>query len=58
MDGVGKVESIRKFYNPVNKMTGVNLVIAEPILYKSKFVEKKKVKKKKRLEKENPRNRS
>ena len=54
VDGVGKVESIRKFYNPVNKMTGVNLVIAEPILYKSKFVEKKKVKKKKKARKRKP----
>ncbi|MES2962160.1 MAG: ComEC/Rec2 family competence protein [Pseudomonadota bacterium] len=46
VDGIGKVESVRKFYNPKNGVEGVNLVISEPVLYKSKFAEKKKVKKK------------
>lgn len=42
VDGIGKVESIRKFYNPKNGVEGSNLVISEPVLYKSKFAEKKK----------------
>jgi len=46
VDGIGKVEAIRKFYNPKNGVEGSNLVISKPVLYKSKFAEKKKVKKK------------
>ena len=51
VDGIGKVESIRKFYNPKNGVEGSNLVISEPVLYKSKFAEKKKKPKKKKVKK-------
>jgi len=51
VDGIGKVESIRKFYNPKNGVEGSNLVISEPVLYKSKFAEKKKKVKKSRQKK-------
>jgi len=51
VDGIGKVESIRKFYNPKNGIEGSNLVISEPVLYKSKFAEKKKKVKKSRQKK-------
>ncbi len=51
VDGTGKVESIRKFYNPKNGVEGANLVISEPVLYKSKFAEKKKKPKKKKVKK-------
>ena len=51
VDGIGKVESIRKFYNPKNGVEGSNLVISEPVLYKSKFAEKKKKVKKPRQKK-------
>jgi ComEC/Rec2-related protein len=54
VDGVGKVESIKKFYNSANGVEGVNLVIVEPELYRSKFVEKKKVVKKKKVKKSGP----
>jgi competence protein ComEC len=47
VDVVGKVEDIRKFYNPVNKHEGANLLIAEPVLYKSIFVKKEKIHKEK-----------
>lgn len=51
VDAVGKVESIKKFYNSANGVEGANLVIVEPELYRSKFVEKKKVVKKKKKKK-------
>jgi len=51
VDGIGKVESIRKFYNPKNGVEGANLVISKPVLYKSKFAEKKKKVKKLRQKK-------
>ena len=48
-DITGKVVEIKKFYNPVNHLKGLNLVIAEPVLYRTKFdnkiVKKKKPKK-------------
>jgi ComEC/Rec2-related protein len=50
VDGVGKIESLRKFHNPINHLDGANLVIAKPVLYKSEFTKKKEhptVKKKK-----------
>lgn len=53
VDGVGKISSIQKFINTVNGVNGSNLVISEPQLYKSKFVEKKVKKKKNQEEKEN-----
>ncbi len=54
VDGVGKIVAIQKFVNPVNGVTGANLVISEPKLYKSKFVEKqKKIKKRKAKKKKN-----
>jgi len=51
VDGVGKITAIQKFVNPVNGVVGANLVIAEPKLYKSKFVEKQKKIKKKKVKK-------
>lgn len=45
VDAVGKVESVKNFYNPVNGVEGTILVISEPVLYKAKFAEKKVVKK-------------
>jgi competence protein ComEC len=51
VDGVGKVESIKKFHNKINHLDGLHIVISEPILQKSKFSKKKKVKKKKRKRK-------
>lgn len=51
VEGVGKIVAVQKFINPANGVSGVNLVISEPKLYKAKFVEKKKkakVKKKKK----------
>ena len=51
VDGVGKVESIKLFRNPVNGVEGARLVISQPVLYKSKFVEKKKITKKKKKKK-------
>ncbi len=33
VDAVGKIESIKEFYNPVNGLKGANLVIREPVLY-------------------------
>ncbi len=42
VDGVGKIESVRKFYNSANGRQGVNLLISEPKLYRAAFVEKKK----------------
>ena len=51
VDGIGKIIAIQKFTNPVNGVTGSNLVIAEPKLYKSKFVEKQKKIKKKKVKK-------
>ncbi len=47
VDAVGKIESIKKFYNPQNGVAGPNLVISRPVMYKAKFVEKKVAKKKK-----------
>ena len=47
VDVIGKVESVKKFYNPVNHLEGANLVVSETKMYKSKFVAKKKVVKKK-----------
>ncbi len=50
VDVVGKVESIKKFYNSVNRLEGANLVVLEPEMYEAKFakkVVKKKIKKKK-----------
>jgi competence protein ComEC len=56
-DAVGKVESVKKFYNPVNHLEGLNLVITKPVLYKygswTEFSSKKerkikKIKKKQR----------
>jgi len=68
VNAVGKVEDIRKFYNPINKYEGANLLIVNPILYKSDFVKKenvhkakvkkpnkKKVKKKKEKKEKKPR---
>ncbi len=51
VDGVGKITAIQKFTNPVNGVSGANLLISEPKLYKSKFVEKKKKPKKKKAKK-------
>ncbi len=51
VDVVGKVESIKKFQNPINHLEGANLVISQPVLYKSKFIEKKKIKKVKKAKK-------
>ncbi len=42
VDVVGKVESVKQFYNPINGVKGANLVITNPVLYKAKFVEKPK----------------
>lgn len=47
VDLVGKVESVKEFYNPQNKFTGAVLVVSQPMMFKAKFVEKKMVKKKK-----------
>jgi ComEC/Rec2-related protein len=52
VDVVGKVEDVRKFYNPTNHLEGANLLISDLVLYKSKFVEKKKIKKKKKVKKQ------
>ena len=46
VDVVGKVESVKKFYNPVNQLEGANLVISELAMYKPKFEVKKKKEKK------------
>lgn len=47
VDGVGKVVAMQKFVNPVNGVSGANLLISQPKLYKAEFVEKKqKIKKK------------
>jgi ComEC/Rec2-related protein len=51
VDAVGKVESIRKFSNPINHLEGLNLVITEPILQRVKFVEKEKKLKTKKFSK-------
>jgi competence protein ComEC len=51
VDAVGKIESVKKFYNPQNGVAGVNLVISQPVMYKAKFAEKKVVKKKKKPKK-------
>lgn len=51
VEGVGKIAAVQKFTNPVNGVTGANLLIAEPQLYKSKFVEKQKKTKKKKVKK-------
>jgi len=51
VDAVGKVSDVRKFHNPINHLDGANLLISEPVFYKSKFVEKKKVSKKKSAKK-------
>jgi competence protein ComEC len=51
VDVVGKVESVRHFYNPANRVEGAILVISKPNLYKAKFDEKKKIKKKKKVKK-------
>lgn len=53
VDVIGKVEDVRKFYNPTNRLEGANLLISDPVLHKSKFVEKKKVVKKKKAKKSN-----
>lgn len=48
VDVIGKVESVKKFTNPVNHLEGANLVISEPKMYESKFIPKKKIKKAKK----------
>ena len=55
VDGIGKVESIRRFYNPITKKEGLSVLISSPDLYraefKSKNTEVKKVKKRKKTKK-------
>jgi competence protein ComEC len=51
VDAIGKVESIKIFYNPINGVAGANLVIAKPSLYKAKFAEKKQKPHKKKKKK-------
>lgn len=41
VDGIGKVESIKKFYNPINHLEGATLVISNPDLYQANFSAKK-----------------
>ena len=41
LDGVGRVDSIRKFTNESNVVTGVSLIISDPILHKANFANKK-----------------
>lgn len=50
IDVVGKVESVKRFTNPVNGVEGASLVIVEPVLQKITNYEKKKpaIKKRKR----------
>jgi competence protein ComEC len=48
VDVVGKVESVKKFYNPQNGVEGLNLVILEPAMYQAKFADKKSFKKTKK----------
>lgn len=62
-DIVGKIESIKKFYNPVNNVEGVNLIISAPEIYEAKFREKEKpkepeTKKKKKISHKKTRSRS
>ncbi len=40
VDGYGKVESIKTFYNPINRLEGATIVLSKPVLYKSEFVQK------------------
>ncbi len=51
VDVVGKVENIQKFTNPINGVTGANLLISQPKIYKAQFSEKAKIHKKKKLKK-------
>jgi competence protein ComEC len=48
VDVVGKVESVKEFYNQRNGVRGLNLIISKPALYKAKFDKKKSVKKAKK----------
>lgn len=55
VDVVGKIVGIQKFYNSANGVSGANLLIAEPKMYKSKFdVKAKKFKTKKKKKKKKP----
>lgn len=49
-DVKGKVTDIKEFSNPINGHGGLNLVISDPILYKSQFV-KKEIKNSKEVKK-------
>lgn len=54
VDGIGKVDEIRTFTNDANSVTGVSLILVDPILHKANFANKKassavkKVKKKRK----------
>lgn len=50
-DVKGKVTDIKEFSNPINGHGGINLVISDPILYKSQFV-KKEIKNSKKTKKQ------
>ena len=54
VDAVGKIESVKKFYNPQSGAAGLNLVISRPVMYKAKFAEKKVAEKKKKPKKKKP----
>lgn len=41
LDGVGRVDAIKEFSNSENSVTGVSLIISDPILYKADFSNKK-----------------
>lgn len=47
----GKVESIHKFYNPINHLEGANLVVSDPTLKKPIAYQKKHQSKKSKLQK-------
>jgi competence protein ComEC len=41
VEGVGKIEEINKFYNPINHLEGATLLLKDPVLYQMQFFEKK-----------------
>lgn len=52
VDGVGKISEIKKFYNQINHVEGLNLLISEPVVQQAnstKKIEKKSQKKQKLL---------